>query len=155
MALLRQRDGAPMDGALFLRLVLGEAEAAAAYFPAGGRMEFQAESKFQVAFAIYTLFTLAPHAGAGTSFSLLRQRKGSKRKTTAGTGLLRKLPSLHAIFRAGSQLAAAPLRTCKPLFPEKPRSVRLRQQGQHNTAHLWYMLYLGVWGWRGYLKVLV
>ena len=33
------------------------------------------------------MFPFAPHAGAGTSFSLLRQRKGSKRKATAGTGL--------------------------------------------------------------------
>ena len=33
------------------------------------------------------LFTFAPHAGAGTFFSLLRQRKESKRKATAGTGL--------------------------------------------------------------------
>ena len=42
---------------------------------------------FQVACLIGTLFPFAPHAGAGTSFSLLRQRKGSKRKATAGTGL--------------------------------------------------------------------
>ncbi|OAM32897.1 hypothetical protein A7P96_01660 [Eikenella sp. NML03-A-027] len=63
----------------------------------------------------------------GTSF-LCFAKERKQRKATAGAGLLRKLPSLHAIFRAGSQLAAAPLRTCKPLFPEKPRSVRLRQQ---------------------------
>ena len=44
-------------------------------------------TKFQVAFSIYVLFAFAPYAGAGTSFSLLRQRKGSKRKATAGTGL--------------------------------------------------------------------
>ena len=44
-------------------------------------------TKFQVAFSIYVLFAFAPCAGAGTSFSLLRQRKGSKRKATAGTGL--------------------------------------------------------------------
>ena len=45
------------------------------------------QAEFQVAFAIHSLFTFAPHAGAGTFFSLLRQRKESKRKATAGTGL--------------------------------------------------------------------
>ena len=55
-----------------------------------------------------------------------KERK--QRKATAGTGLLRKLPSLRAVFWAGSQLAATPLRACKPLFPEKLCSVRLCQQ---------------------------
>ncbi len=55
-----------------------------------------------------------------------------KRKQKKGRFGFVKLPSLHAVFRAGSQLAAAPLRTCKPLFPEKPCSVRLRQQRGHS-----------------------
>ena len=50
-------------------------------------MGFQQLAKFQVAFLLPVLFTFAPHASAGTFFSLLRQRKESKRKATAGTGL--------------------------------------------------------------------
>ena len=50
-------------------------------------MGFQQLVKFQVAFLLPVLFTFAPHAGAGTFFSLLRQRKESKRKATAGAGL--------------------------------------------------------------------
>ena len=91
------------------------------------KLKFRLPAKFQVAFLMPALFAFAPHAGAGTSF-LCFAKERKQRKATAGAGLLRKLPSLRTVFRAGSQLAAAPLRACKPLSPEKPRSVRLRQQ---------------------------
>ncbi|OAM35664.1 hypothetical protein A7P98_07265 [Eikenella sp. NML080894] len=84
---------------------------------------------FQVAPPSPTLFAFAPHAGAGHFFSLLRQRKKAKKGDCGHRFGFAKLPSLRTIFRAGSQLAAAPLRACKPLFPKKPRSVRLCQQG--------------------------
>ncbi|OAM34201.1 hypothetical protein A7P97_02990 [Eikenella sp. NML070372] len=76
-----------------------------------------------------TLFAFAPHAGAGHFLSLLRQRKEAKKGDCGHRFGSAKLPSLRTVFRAGSQLAAALLRACKPLFPEKPRSVRLCQQG--------------------------
>ena len=75
------------------------------------------------------LLTFAPHAGAGHFLFFASPKKRKQKKGDCGHRFgFAKLPSLHAVFRAGSQLAAAPLRTCKPLFPEKPRSVRLRQQ---------------------------
>ena len=64
-----------------------------------------------------------------------------------------KLPSLRTVFRAGSPLAASPLRTCKPLFPEKPRSARLCQQTDGKTdrfkGELTVFILLDV---QGYLK---
>ena len=47
------------------------------------------------------LFPIAPYAGAGTSF-LCFAKERKQRKATAGAGLLRKLPSLRTVFRAGS-----------------------------------------------------
>ena len=85
--------------------------------------------KFQVAFLSCILFAFAPHAGAGHFLFFASPKKRKQKKGRFG---FVKLPSLHAVSRAGSQLAAAPLRTCKPLFPEKPCSVRLRQQRGHS-----------------------
>ena len=56
-----------------------------------------------------------------------------------------KLPSLRTVFRAGSQLAAAPLRTCKPLFPEKPRSARLCQQTGGKLGRLVDIFLFGIY----------
>ena len=89
--------------------------------------------KFQVAFLGCILFAFAPHAGAGHFLFFASPKKRKQKKGDCGHRFgFAKLPSLHAVFRAGSQLAAAPLRTCKPLFPEKPCSVRLRQQRGHS-----------------------
>jgi len=90
---------------------------------------FRQLTKFQVAFAISCLLAFAPHAGAGHFLFFASPKKRKQKKSDCGHRFgFAKLPSLRAIFRAGSQLAATPLRTCKPLFPEKPRSVWLRQQ---------------------------
>ena len=89
--------------------------------------------------ALYSPLRLMP--ARGTSFSLLRQRKEAKKGDCGHRFGSAKLPSLHAVFRAGSQLAAAPLRTCKPLFPEKPHSVRLRQQRKCSCNHSCQIFY--------------
>ena len=91
-------------------------------------LEISNLTAFQANILVYIPFTLAPPAGAGHFLSLLRQRKEAKKGDCGHRFGFAKLPSLRAAFRAGSQLAATPLRPCKPLFPEKPRSVRLRQQ---------------------------
>ena len=95
----------------------------------------KARIEFQAAFTVCTLFPFAPHAGAGHFLSLRRQRKEAKESDCGHRFGSAKLPSLRTVFRAGSQLAAAPLRTCKPLFPEKPHSVRLRQQRKCSCNH--------------------
>ncbi|OAM27360.1 hypothetical protein A7P94_06075 [Eikenella sp. NML01-A-086] len=83
---------------------------------------------------MHAQFTFAPYAGAGHFLFFASPKKRKQKKGDCGHRFgFAKLPSLHAVFRAGSQLAAAPLRTCKPLFPEKPRFVRLRQQTGGNT----------------------
>ena len=92
-------------------------------------MGFQQLVKFQVGFLLPVLFTFAPHAGAGTFFSLLRQRKESKRKATAGTGLASpNFPHSARFFGRARNLRLRRFEHASPYFPEKPRSVRLRQQ---------------------------
>ncbi|OAM40163.1 MULTISPECIES: hypothetical protein [Eikenella] len=78
-------------------------------------MDFQQLAKFQVAFAACILFTFAPHAGAGHFLFFASPKKRKQKKSDCGHRFgFAKLPSLRTVFRAGSQLAAAPLQTCKP-----------------------------------------
>ena len=98
------------------------------------------------------LFTFAPYAGAGTSFSLLRQRKGSKRKATAGTGLAS--PNFHPSARFFGWARNLRLRRFEHASPpEKPRSARLCQQTDGKTdrfrGELTVFILLDV---QGYLK---
>ncbi|MCP2039537.1 hypothetical protein L1281_000102 [Neisseria sp. HSC-16F19] len=66
----------------------------------------------------YSALSFALRGRAATFFSLRRQRKEGKRKAAAVAGLLRKLPSLHTVFRAGKKLAAALLKQICPYSPK-------------------------------------
>ncbi|EEG24675.1 hypothetical protein EIKCOROL_00636 [Eikenella corrodens ATCC 23834] len=77
------------------------------------------KARFQAAFSICSLFTLAPHAGAGTFFSLLRQRKESKRKATAGTGLAPpNFPLSARFFGRARNLRLRRFKHASPYFPK-------------------------------------
>ena len=80
---------------------------------------FRQLTKFQVAFAISCLLAFAPHAGAGTFFSLLRQRKESKRKATAGTGLASpNFPLSARFFGRARNLRLRRFKHASPCFPK-------------------------------------
>ena len=84
---------------------------------------FQQLAKFQVAFLLPVLFTFAPHAGAGTFFSLLRQRKESKRKATAGTGLaLPNFPHFARFFGRARNLRLRRFEHASPYSPKNRAS---------------------------------
>ncbi|OAM33343.1 hypothetical protein A7Q01_00360 [Eikenella sp. NML96-A-049] len=101
-------------------------------------IDCRVEDTYQISgsLLIPALFAFAPYAGAGHFLVFASPKKGDCGHRFG----FAKLPSLHVVFRAGSQLAAAPLQACKPLFPEKPRSVRLHQQasGQPNDLVVKY-----------------
>ena len=82
-------------------------------------MKFQAPIQFQVASIILSPFPFAPHAGAGTFFSLLRQRKESKRKATAGTGLaLPNFPHFARFFGRARNLRLRRFEHASPYSPK-------------------------------------
>ena len=109
---------------------------------------------FQVAFYYVQFVHLCASCRRRHFLCFASPKKRKQKKGDCGHRFgFAKLPSLHTVFRAGSQLAASPLRTCKPLFPEKPCSVRLCQQTDGKTdrfkGELTVFILLDV---QGYLK---
>ncbi|WP_155733258.1 hypothetical protein [Eikenella corrodens] len=106
-------------------------------------MDFQQLAKFQVAFAACILFTFAPHAGAGTSFSLRRQRKGSKRKATAGAGLASpNFPHCTRFFGRARNLRLRRFEHASPYSPKNRASFGCASRRAANSVDWWIFFFL-------------
>ena len=90
---------------------------------------------FQVAFAMCVLFPFAPYAGAGTFFSLLRQRKESKRKATAGAGLASpNFPPSARFFGRARNLRLRRFEHASPCSPKNRAPFGCASMGRYSPA---------------------